>query len=70
MKGLSRPVGDEAKLECEELARAGGAIEARATGTERRRWACLLYTSDAADDLPCVAFGGRRIMKKTNNLIY
>ena len=25
---------------------------------------CLLYTSDAADDLPCVDFGGRRIIKK------
>src|SRR5450756_2844483 len=25
---------------------------------------CLLYTSDAADDLPCVDLGGRRIMKK------
>src|SRR5659263_21335 len=26
--------------------------------------ACLLYTSDAADDLPCVDLGGRRIIKK------
>ena len=25
---------------------------------------CLLYTSDAADDLLCVASGGRRIIKK------
>ena len=25
---------------------------------------CLLYTSDAADDLPCVNLGGRRIIKK------
>ena len=25
---------------------------------------CLLYTSDAADDLLCVALGGRRIIKK------
>src|SRR5665213_2546565 len=24
---------------------------------------CLLYTSDAADDLLCVDFGGRRIIK-------
>ena len=23
--------------------------------------ACLLYTSDAADDLPCVDLGGRRL---------
>src|SRR5450756_87472 len=28
---------------------------------ERRR-ACLLYTSDAADDLLCVDLGGRRII--------
>src|SRR5428012_25663 len=26
--------------------------------------ACLLYTSDAADDLPRVDLGGRRILKK------
>ena len=28
---------------------------------------CLLYTSDAADDLLCVDLGGRRIIKKNNN---
>ena len=27
---------------------------------------CLLYTSDAADDLPCVDLGGRRTIKKKN----
>ena len=27
---------------------------------------CLLYTSDAADDLRCVDFGGRRIIKQKN----
>ena len=26
--------------------------------------ACLLYTSDAADDMQCVDLGGRRILKK------
>ncbi|WP_460413939.1 hypothetical protein, partial [Staphylococcus aureus] len=31
----------------------------------RRQWRiCLLYTSDAADDTPCVDLGGRRIIKK------
>ena len=25
---------------------------------------CLLYTSDAADDLPCVDLGGRRTLQK------
>ena len=29
-------------------------------------YTCLLYTSDAADDLLCVDLGGRRIIKKTN----
>ena len=30
--------------------------------------ACLLYTSDAADDLLCVDLGGRRIIKKKKKL--
>ena len=29
--------------------------------------ACLLYTSDAADDTPCVDLGGRRIIKKNDS---
>ena len=32
--------------------------------TRPRITSCLLYTSDAADDLPCVDLGGRRITKK------
>ena len=27
---------------------------------------CLLYTSDAADDMQCVDLGGRRNIKKLN----
>src|SRR5450756_3096741 len=30
---------------------------------------CLLYTSDAADDLLCVDLGGRRIIKKKKKTI-
>ena len=30
----------------------------------KRTTLCLLYTSDAADDLLCVDIGGRRIIKK------
>ena len=30
---------------------------------------CLLYTSDAADDLLCVDIGGRRVIKKKNILV-
>ena len=33
---------------------------------EAGRRGCLLYTSDAADDLLCVDLGGRRIIKKKN----
>ena len=29
---------------------------------------CLLYTSDAADDLLCVDLGGRRIIKKKKDI--
>src|SRR5665811_2347896 len=34
----------------------------------RHRSSCLLYTSDAADDLPRVDLGGRRIIKKTTKM--
>ena len=30
----------------------------------RNSYICLLYTSDAADDLLCVDLGGRRLFKK------
>src|SRR5450756_2892229 len=33
-------------------------------GTWEQYGTCLLYTSDAADDLLCVDLGGRRIIKK------
>ena len=32
--------------------------------------ACLLYTSDAADERSSVDLGGRRIIKKKNNIHY
>ncbi|GAB5815500.1 hypothetical protein JMUB7543_28480 [Staphylococcus aureus] len=31
-------------------------------------WGCLLYTSDAADELDGVDLGGRRIIKKHTHL--
>src|SRR5450756_2114071 len=39
-------------------------IAATTTRTGLRVRSCLLYTSDAADDLLCVDLGGRRIIKK------
>src|SRR5450756_2946 len=37
---------------------------------ELARYVCLLYTSDAADDLLCVDLGGRRIIKKKKKKKY
>ncbi|VTU59916.1 hypothetical protein AMBR_DPAELIID_02779 [Lacticaseibacillus rhamnosus] len=43
-------------------------LQEHAKGTSQRKHnlqnICLLYTSDAADDTPCVDLGGRRIIKK------
>ena len=36
-------------------------------GFGNRVYNCLLYTSDAADDLLCVDLGGRRLTKKKTN---
>ena len=41
-----------------------GIIHIGVGGFHRSHQACLLYTSDAADDTPCVDLGGRRIIKK------
>ena len=37
------------------------------TNIQEKHRDSLLYTSDAADDTPCVDLGGRRIIKKTNS---
>ena len=44
----------------------GARLRAGRTAVLRERLdvGCLLYTSDAADDLLCVDLGGRRIIKK------
>src|SRR5450756_3202323 len=39
-------------------------IAEKVEGLEAKTKICLLYTSDAADDLLCVDLGGRRIIKK------
>src|SRR5450756_2455161 len=48
------------------LMRADNSTSGAAGIAQRRRmrYTCLLYTSDAADDLLCVDLGGRRIIKK------
>ena len=40
-----------------------------APSTRPQSSGCLLYTSDAADDLLCVDLGGRRIIKKKKSHI-
>src|SRR5450756_3186554 len=54
------PVGVKTTLD-EDFALDPAKVEAAITP---RTKACLLYTSDAADDLLCVDLGGRRIIKK------
>src|SRR5665213_4299011 len=41
-----------------------GRVRQRSCNLRRTCSTCLLYTSDAADDLLCVDLGGRRIIKK------
>ena len=70
----SRGLGDVYKRQLEVLPVllvGGGADAAQAAGLQRGleqvggiHGACLLYTSDAADDLLCVDHGGPRILKK------
>src|SRR5450756_3175344 len=47
-----------------DLAHAGRRGRADGLVGQARVLHCLLYTSDAADDLLCVDLGGRRIIKK------
>src|SRR5450756_2775108 len=68
-RGVPMPLASSESLTSSML--SGGAVYGRAwrnsVSALRRRsrhmlmWNCLLYTSDAADDLLCVDLGGRRI---------
>ena len=53
-------------IECFDLAIPCPQTKA-ARGYYARPKDCLLYTSDAADDLLCVDLGGRRLLKKHNS---
>ena len=60
-RGLVALIIDEDKISIKGLATCGWKpIGITKTVTK----SCLLYTSDAADDLLCVDLGGRRIIKK------
>ena len=60
-----RPRGHWQHARRPERARAVGLLQPR----RRDPRACLLYTSDAADDLLCVDIGGRRIIKKKKTIL-
>ena len=47
---------------------AGEKLPIAQADVKREGWACLLYTSDAADERSSVDLGGRRIIKKKNKL--
>ena len=62
---------NELKIMCpeahiDELSDALDALEALSISVEDAD--CLLYTSDAADDLLCVDLGGSRIIKKKKKI--
>ena len=44
-------------------------VDASGTHAYKVTNTCLLYTSDAADDLLCVDFGGRRSIKKKKTTV-
>ena len=47
-----------------ERSRGLGDVYKRQKTFTDTKYGCLLYTSDAADDMQCVDLGGRRIIKK------
>ena len=64
--GLSNKILKKYKVDVEKIYRALQEIRGKRKVDDP--YACLLYTSDAADDLLCLALGGRRIIKKKNKL--
>eukprot|EP00831_Metopus_contortus_P033054 TRINITY_DN26557_c0_g1_i3.p1 TRINITY_DN26557_c0_g1~~TRINITY_DN26557_c0_g1_i3.p1 ORF type:complete len:173 (+),score=72.76 TRINITY_DN26557_c0_g1_i3:63-581(+) len=50
-------IPDKEAIKREERMKKFGSVSSQSNN-------CLLYTSDAADDTPCVDLGGRRIIKK------
>src|SRR5659263_724025 len=54
----------ENQLKCRIIIRCNAGELAAINEALRTPYTCLLYTSDAADDLLCVDLGGRRIITK------
>src|SRR5659263_768747 len=69
VKWLSNPLGDFESGARSALGSRYIRLTARAlSSTTPLSCYCLLYTSDAADDLLCVDLGGRRIIKKKKKI--
>ena len=65
MKNVRKAIGDKVILDDVTMAFYPGAkIGVVGPNGAGKSSICLLYTSDAADDTPCVDLGGRRIIKK------
>ena len=58
--------GDDLTYFTEMITYGNMASASMCLGVMKNVYDCLLYTSDAADDLLCVDLGGRRIIKKKN----
>src|SRR5450756_3110296 len=61
--GVTMPVCVEKASMAVSPYRSEGALSVPRTAVAAATAGCLLYTSDAADDLLCVDLGGRRIIK-------
>ena len=66
IRDRDKPV--DAQALTDDRARGHARVEGRVRVLEDNLCACLLYTSDAADDLLCLDLGGSRIIKKKNNI--
>eukprot|EP00825_Cyclidium_porcatum_P013499 TRINITY_DN17118_c0_g1_i1.p2 TRINITY_DN17118_c0_g1~~TRINITY_DN17118_c0_g1_i1.p2 ORF type:complete len:112 (+),score=4.66 TRINITY_DN17118_c0_g1_i1:561-896(+) len=56
-------------LVANQLGASGYGLVALALASAAIPCTCLLYTSDAADDMQCVDLGGRRVIKKKKKRI-
>ena len=69
---VARVTGAEIVSSADLVQIAQAVLDAEQIASHRRAaaicMACLLYTSDAADERSSVDLGGRRIIKKKNNI--
>ena len=64
---FGRPAQEQTKIVQRHFGMKETGVWSAALGKKLDQAGCLLYTSDAADDLLCVDLGGRRIITKKNS---